>query len=105
MANMNMDDPAKQEQIRRGHHDYVPTAGKHGAYIPKPYKHQEYPKMMGKAPQPQMKEFLRVNGVEIPRDIALANFQAAMQEWDRYMSSTVVHSKAEETQWFKESGD
>jgi len=103
-GNFNMDDPAKQEQIRRGSHEYVPTAGKHGSYIPKPYKHQEYPKMLGKYPQPKQADFLTVNGVAVPGDIALANFQNAMTEWDRAMTASVVNNKAEEQQWLKENG-
>lgn len=102
--NFNMDDPAKQESIRRGHHEYIPTAGKHGSYVPKQYKHQEYPKMMGKWPKPEQKEFYKVNGVAIPGDIALANYQSAMAEWDRLMNSSIVNSKAEEQQWLKENG-
>lgn len=103
-GNFNMDDPAKQEAIRRGHHEYIPTAGKHGAYVPRQYRHQEYPKMMAKIPQPQYKDFARVNGVDIPRDVAATNFQAAMQDWDRAMTASVVNNKAEEAQWLKENG-
>lgn len=99
-----MDDPAKQEQIRRGSHEYIATAGKHGTYVPKPYRHQEFPKMMLKDPAPQMKDFLKQNGVEIPRDLATAQYQTAMQEWDRAMSASVVNSKAEEQQWLKANG-
>lgn len=102
-GNFNMDDPSKQETIRRAHHEYVPTAGKHGSYVPKPYKHQEYPKMMGKWPKPEQKDFLKVNGVAIPGDLALQNYQAAMTEWDRTMSNSIVHNKAEEVQWLKEN--
>ncbi len=50
-SNFNMEDPAKQEAIRRGPHKYIPTAGKHGSYVPEPYKHQEYPKMVCKDPE------------------------------------------------------
>lgn len=103
-GNFNMEDPAKQEAVRRGHHEYIPTAGKHGAYVPKQYKHQEYPKMLGKTPRPTEKEFLKVNGVDILRDIALQNFAAAVAEWDRYMSTSVVNNKIEEQQWLKENG-
>ena len=104
-GNFNMDDPSKQEAIRRGHHEYLPTAGKHGTYVPKQYDRSknEYPKMMGKFPQPQQKDFLKVNGVAIPGDIALQNYQAAMTEWDRAMSASVVNNKAEEVQWLKEN--
>lgn len=103
MSTMNMDDPAKQEAIRRGHHEYIPTAGKHGSYVPKQYRHQEYPKMMGKFPKPEYKDFRKQNGVEIPADVAQAQFQSAMQEWDRAMSASIVNSKAEEAQWLKEN--
>ena len=79
-GNFNMEDPAKQEQIRRGHHEYVAGEGKHGAYKPRVYKHQEYPKMMLKTPRPEQKDFLKVNGVAIPQDIALANWHAAVTD-------------------------
>ena len=102
-GNFNMEDPAKQEQIRRGHHEYIPTAGKHGTYVPKQYKHQEYPKMMGKTPRPEFKNFIRQKGVEIPQEIAVQQFNNALEEWDRYMASSVVNSKAEETQWLREN--
>lgn len=104
-GNFNLEDPAKQEAIRRQPHAYIPTAGKHGAYVPQPYKHQEYPKMMGTAPHPQRKDFEKgKNGVVIPGDMALANYQAAVAEWDRYMQTTVVNSAAEEAAWLKENG-
>ena len=103
-GNFNMDDPSKQEAVRRGSHEYIPTAGKHGTYVPKPYRHQEYPKMMGKWPKPEYKDFRKQNGVEIPGDIALAQFQNAVTEWDRAMTASVVNNKAEEAQWLKENG-
>lgn len=103
MAGMNMDDPAKQETIRRGHHRYEPGAGKHGSYVPAQYKHQEYPKMMGKWPRPELKNFLMVNGVSIPQDLAASQFQAAMIDWDRAMTASTVNSRAEETAWLKEN--
>jgi hypothetical protein len=103
MAGMNMDDPAKQEQIRRGHHEYIPTAGKHGTYVPKQYKHQEYPKMLGKWPRPELKQFQMVNGVAIPSDLAASNYQAAMMDWDRAMTASTVNNAAEERAWLKEN--
>jgi hypothetical protein len=103
MAGMNMDDPAKQEAIRRGHHRYEPGVGKHGTYVPAQYKHQEYPKMMGKRPRPELKQFLTVNGVSIPQEIASAQFQAAMTAWDQAMTASTVNSKAEEVAWLKEN--
>jgi hypothetical protein len=102
-GNFNMDDPSKQEQIRRGSHEYIPTAGKHGTYVPKPYKHQEYPKMMGKWPKPELKDFLKVNGVAIPQDLAAQQWQAAMIEWDRAMTNSTVNNRAEEQAWLKEN--
>jgi hypothetical protein len=104
--NMNMDDPSRQEQVRRGHHEYIPTAGKHGSYVPRQYDRSknEYPKMMGTWPKPEYKDFRKQNGVEIPGDLALQQYQLAMQEWDRLMTNSIVNSKSEETQWLKENG-
>jgi hypothetical protein len=106
MANMNMDDPSRQEQVRRGHHEYIATAGKHGSYVPRQYDRSknEYPKMMGTWPKPEYKDFRKQNGVEIPGDLALQQYQLAMQEWDRLMTNSIVNSKAEETLWLKENG-
>ncbi len=95
-SNFNMEDPAKQETIRRGHHEYIPTAGKHGAYVAKPYAHQEYPKMMGKFRKPARKDFPGIGGAE--------GFESAMREWDHAMTNTVVNNKAEEVQWLKANG-
>jgi len=103
-GSFNMDDPSKQEAIRRGPHEYIATAGKHGTYVAKPYKHQEYPKMMGKWPKPELKHFTKQNGIDVPTDIAAQQFQAAMIEWDRAMTNSVVQNKAEEQQWLKENG-
>ena len=104
-GNFNMDDPSKQEAIRRGHHEYIATDGKHGTYVPRAYNREknEYPKMMLKAPRPQLADFQKVNGVSIPGDVALANWQNAVVDWDRAMTASVVHSKAEETQWLREN--
>ena len=111
-SNFNMEDPAVQEKIRRGPHEYIPTAGKHGMYkaigerpgMPGVSPYKAYPKMMGRFPKPEQKDFLKVNGVAIPGDIALQNFQAAMVEWDRAMLATVVNSQAEEQDWLKKNG-
>ncbi len=103
-GNFNMEDPAKQEAIRRGTHEYIPTAGKHGAYVPKVYKHQEYPKMLCKDPRPVLKDFLTKNGVAIPHAAAQEELQVALMDWDRKMTASIVHSKAEEAQWLKENG-
>jgi len=100
--NMNMDDPSVQEQIRRGSHEYIAAEGKHGMYKPRAYVHQEFPKMLGKWPRPEYKDFTKVNGVIVPGDIALQNFQAAMAEWDMAMSGSIVYNKAEERAWLAE---
>ena len=96
-GNFNLEDPVKQEQIRRGSHEYIASAGKHGTYVSKPYKHQDYPKMMGKFPQPQLKDFKG-------QPDAQGRFDAAMREWNNAMSATVVYSKSEEQAWLKENG-
>lgn len=103
-GNFNMEDPAKQEAIRRGPHEYVSGEGKHGTYKPKAYRHQEYPKMLGKYPRPLLADFKQVNGVAIPGDLALQNFQRALLEWDQAMTASIVNSKAEEVAWLKENG-
>ena len=104
-GNLNMEDPAKQEQIRRGPHRYEPTAGKHGSYVPTVYKHQEYPKMMGKWRKPELKQFTKSEGgVVVSPQMADANYQAALKEWNEAMNASIVHSKAEEVQWLKANG-
>ena len=104
--NYNMLNAEEQERIRRGPHEYVPGEGKHGFYRPLPYDRSknEYPKMMGKWPKPEHKDFLKQNGVDVPSDFALQRLQAAMIEWDSAMSRSVVYSKAEEVVWLKENG-
>lgn len=100
MTQMNMDDPAKQEAVRRGHHEYIPTAGKHGSYVQRQYDRakNEYPKMMGKFPRPTMAAFKG-------KPDADALFQSALSEWDRAMTASVVNSRAEEQAWLKEHGN
>lgn len=102
-SNFNMEDPAEQERIRRGHHRYQEGDGKHGTYVPTTYRHQEYPKMLGKWPKPELRDFLKQNGVAIPQDLATQQWQAAMADWDRLMSGSVVNTKAEEAAWLKEN--
>ena len=100
----NLLDPAEQEKIRRGPHEYVPTEGKHGMYKAVTQKFQEYPKMMGTWSKPEYKQFSKVNGVEIPNDVASQHYQAAVIEWDQAMTASVVHNKAEEQAWLKKNG-
>ena len=96
-GNFNMEDPGKQEQIRRGSHEYVPTAGKHGTYVPKPYIFQEYPKMMAKLAKPEFKTFKG-------KPDAQQHFEEAVKEWDGAMMASRVNSKAEELIWLKQNG-
>lgn len=98
-GNYNMDDPSKQEQIRRGPHEYIPTAGKHGSYASKPYVHQEFPKMMGKWPRPQQKDFVAAGKAG---DVVLQEYEAAVRAWDQAMSGSVVNNKTEERAWLAE---
>lgn len=95
-ANFNLEDPAKQEAIRRGTHEYIPTAGKHGSYVTRQFKQQDYPKMMGKWPRPDRKTF---EGLD-----AQQKFEVATNEWSRAMEGSVVNSRSEEQQWLKENG-
>lgn len=93
-GNMNMEDPAAQEQVRRGPHEYVTGDGRHGIYKPKPYVHQEYPKMMGTLPRPSFEEFRG-------KPDAQALYDAAVKTWDAWMTASVVKNKAEENAWLK----
>lgn len=47
MAGFNIEDPAKQEKIRRESHEFQADAGRLGTYVAKPYAHREYPKVVG----------------------------------------------------------
>lgn len=93
-SNMNMEDPAEQEKIRRQPHEYIATEGKHGIYRPKPYVHQPYPKMMLSTPKPDWKEFKGKPGAQ-------ELFDLAVKEWDSAMSASIVNSEAEERRWRK----
>lgn len=93
MANFNMDDPSKQEQVRRGSHEYIPGEGKHGVYVPRDYLHREYPKVMDRTPAPQRKQFKSDQELELAR-----------QEWDAACRASIVNSKAEEEAWLAANG-
>lgn len=97
MGNMNIDDPAKQEQIRRGPHRYEPTEGKHGAYVPMPYVHSDYPKQMATIPAPQFAQFKG-------QPNAQERFDLALREWDTACSASIVKNRAEEQAWLKAKG-
>jgi hypothetical protein len=93
----------QQERIRRGPHEWKPTGpdNEHGVYVEKQYKHQEYPKMLGKWPRPEYKQFLTSNGVEVTTDKAQSRYEAAVREWDQAMTESIVNNKAEEAEWIK----
>jgi hypothetical protein len=90
-GNFNMQDPAKQEQIRRGSHEYVTGEGRHGTYVAKTYHHQEYPKIMDLTPTPNRKSFKSDD-----------EYQNALKEWDGQVTRSMVHNKTEETKWLEE---
>jgi hypothetical protein len=97
--NYNLEDPAKQEEIRRHHHEYLPTAGKHGRYQPQQWirgPHNEFPKMMGtgRFVKPTMADFKG-------QPDAQQMFDQALKEWDSAMTASIVRSKAEESRWLK----
>jgi hypothetical protein len=95
--NYNLEDPAKQEEIRRGHHEYLPTAGKHGRYQKTQWirgPQNDYPKMMSKTPAPTMAAFKG-------QPDAQQRFDQAMKDWDTHMTSSIVKDKAEEQKWLK----
>lgn len=81
-------DPAVQERIRRSTHEYVAGDGVHGQYVSRPYKREEYPKMMENPTQPVRREF---------KDEL--EFNAAVKEWERVTAASIVHTKAEEQAW------
>jgi len=96
--NYNLEDPAKQEEIRRHHHEYLPTAGKHGRYQPTQWIRgaaNDYPKMMGKWPKPVFADFKAKGGD------AQQAFDAALKDWDTAMTASIVRNKAEEQAWLK----
>jgi hypothetical protein len=84
----DMEDPVQQEKIRRGPHAYDPIEGKHGAYVRRPYKHADYPKMMLQIPRPDRKAF----------DTELEH-ESAVREWQRLMDQSIVSNPAEEKAW------
>jgi len=89
--NRNMDDPAVQEKIRRGHHEYVPGDGKHGTYVERQYlSPQEYPKVMDRTPPPVRDD---------PRFTSDEEFQNAVKAWDNKIAKSIVNNKDEEDAW------
>lgn len=92
MDSRNMQDPAVQEKIRRGSHEYVLGDGRHGSYREKSYQHSEYPKMMDRTPAPVRKDFKTD-----------AEFVLAYDEWKDQTQRSIVNTKAEETAWTKKN--
>lgn len=97
MADMNLQDPAKVERIRRGSHAYIQGEGRHGIYVERPYIHQSYPKVMDKTPAPQRKDFKGKPDADLL-------FENARKEWDDLQTSSIVTSKAEEETWIAKHG-
>lgn len=95
MANFNQEDPAKQETVRRGSHEYKEGEGRHGRYVPKIYHHQEYPKVMDKTPAPQPKDFKGKSDA----DLLLEN---ARRGWDELQKASTVNNRKEEEAWLEE---
>jgi|HubBroStandDraft_2_1064218.scaffolds.fasta_scaffold1566191_1 hypothetical protein len=96
-GNFNVEDPAKQEAIRRGTHEYIPTAGKHGMYVARAPRFEEYPKMMAKHKKPEFAAFKGTPDAQV-------HFEEAVKEWDGAMMASRVNNKAEELQWLKANG-
>lgn len=88
-----MDDPAAQEKIRRGHHEYVPGDGKHGTYVEKPYFHKEYPKIMDLTPSPNRADY--DNDAEHEHDV---------RKWEAKVLKSTVNSKEEEDAYLARRG-
>jgi hypothetical protein len=105
----DLSNPAIQEKIRRGTHEYVPTAGKHGEYRPvgwtvseaappvcvtanDPSRAEQYPKMMLKTPKPEWKQFKG-------RADAERLFDEEIHEWDNALAASVVNNPEEEKAW------
>jgi hypothetical protein len=93
MADFNVKDPAVQEKIRRGSHEYVPGAGRHGEYVPSTYLHQEYPKVMDRTPAPIRKAFKTDD-----------EFKAAVADWEEDQKNSTVKNKSEEDRWLAAHG-
>jgi hypothetical protein len=109
-------DPIADEKVRRAPHEYRHVDGVHGRYVPKPYQHQEYPKMMLQAPRPQFKDFKRkllaanskseLEGLLLGSKLDLESlYQAACIEWDEAAQASIVKNKAEEEAWLAENAN
>jgi len=115
-GNFNIDDPAKQEKIRREPHEYIPTAGRHGAYRPKPYDREanEFPKMAAslakdskgrpKYPRPELKDFLTQRGVSIPLEAAQTQHEQAVKAWDDFCTRSICANQSQVDEWLKIHG-
>jgi len=81
-------DPAVQEKIRRGPHEYVRGDGVHGIYVTRPAKELEYPKMLDNTTCPTRRQFKTE-----------PEFNEAVEDWKRQTDSSIVHNKEEERAW------
>ena len=88
----NMNDPAQQEKIRRGTHEYVGGDGRHGRYVSRPFLQQEYPKQMLSEAAPKRKSFKTEQ-----------EFVDATKEWQDRAQASIVKNKAEEEAWLAEN--
>lgn len=93
MPDFNIQDPSKQEAVRRKSHDYVAGEGRHGTYVEKPYHHQEYPKVMDTTPAPVRKSFKTDD-----------DFKAALADFEDVQKQSIVNSKTEEERWLAANG-
>lgn len=98
MLSYNLPDPADQEKIRRGSHEYRSDGGVHGRYMPKPYIRQEYPKVMDKTPYPQLKDFAGKHDAEIL-------LEHARKMWDTRQTASIVIDEAGEKDWLAAHAD
>lgn len=98
MLSYNLPDPTEQERVRRGSHEYRSDGGVHGRYMPKPYVHQEYPKIMDKTPFPQLKDFAGKHDAEIL-------LEHARKMWDTKQMASQVNNVREEKEWLAAHAD
>src|SRR5579862_8345581 len=92
LPRIDLKNPAEQEKIRRGPHQFVTGEG----YVPLEggYRHQEYPKVMDHTPAPKRSEFARGDSGE-------AAFAEAKQGWDQQLQTSIVHNEREAQAWLK----
>jgi hypothetical protein len=95
VANLSYNtDALQQERIRKGPHEYVQGGDGKMIYRAKPALHQEYPKIMDRAPAPRFSDFKG-------KPDATVLLEQAMKDWDAQKMQSIVHSRAEEDRWLK----